>query len=95
MEKEIEEILNKLKGAGYEAAIVGGAVRDILAKKRVSDWDITTNARPEDILKLFKDDSFYNNRFGTVGIKVRGQSAKETERQRDRERYCCGGGYYL
>lgn len=60
-------ILGKIENVGFEAAIVGGAVRDILSQKEVSDWDLTTNAKPEEILKIFPD-GFYNNRFGTVGI---------------------------
>lgn len=49
--------------------MVGGCVRDMLMDKEPKDWDITTNALPEDILKLFPD-SFYENSFGTVGVKT-------------------------
>ena len=66
--KDAVKILGTITDAGFEAAIVGGAVRDILTKKEVSDWDLTTNAKPEEIMRLFRN-SFYNNRFGTVGIK--------------------------
>jgi len=48
---------------------VGGCVRDLLMKKDAKDWDITTNARPEEIQKIFSD-SFYENEFGTVGVKT-------------------------
>ena len=43
----------------------------------MSDWDLATNARPEEILKLFKN-AFYNNRFGTVGVplRVKGQGSR-------------------
>lgn len=67
--QEIKEILKKLKDAGYEAHIVGGCVRDLLMKKGPKDWDITTNAKPEDIQKIFTD-NVYENNFGTVGIKT-------------------------
>ena len=46
---------------------MGGAVRDILMGKPVDDWDFTTNATPEEILKVFPE-GFYDNVFGTVGI---------------------------
>lgn len=59
--------MKKLDGAGYEVSVVGGAVRDILSGTKPTDWDLTTNAKPEEILKLFPD-AFYNNLFGTVGI---------------------------
>lgn len=61
------EILDKFQDKGYEIYIVGGAVRDLLSKRFVDDWDFTTNATPEEIQKLFPD-SFYDNVFGTVGI---------------------------
>ncbi|QQS61734.1 MAG: HDIG domain-containing protein [Candidatus Moraniibacteriota bacterium] len=55
--------------AGFEVYLVGGCVRDLLMQKKPKDWDFTTNALPEQIQKLFPD-SFYENTFGTVGIKV-------------------------
>ena len=70
IDKEVLNILDKITKAGFEVAIVGGAVRNVLSKKSVSDWDLATNARPEEILKLFKN-AFYNNRFGTVGVPLR------------------------
>ena len=61
------EILKKFQDNGFEIYIVGGAVRDLLTKRIVDDWDFTTNATPEEIRKIFPD-SFYDNEFGTVGI---------------------------
>lgn len=57
----------QLIDAGYEAYMVGGCVRDILIGKKPKDWDITTNATPEQIMALFKN-TFYENSFGTVGV---------------------------
>ena len=67
--KEIKDIISKLETAGFEAYAVGGCVRDILLGKKPKDWDITTDAKPEEIQKVFPD-SFYENRFGTVGVKT-------------------------
>ncbi len=67
--KVVREILDKLKTAGYEAYIVGGCVRDLLMGNQPQDWDVTTNAKPEEIQKVFPD-SFYENIFGTVGVKT-------------------------
>ncbi len=61
------EILDKFRGAGFEIYVVGGAVRDLLMDRMVDDWDFTTNATPEEILKVFPE-GFYDNTFGTVGI---------------------------
>ncbi|MEK7596352.1 MAG: HD domain-containing protein [Patescibacteria group bacterium] len=63
--KEIKRVYGALKNAGYEAYLVGGCVRDLLSGKKPKDWDITTNARPEEIEKLYEK-SFYENQFGTV-----------------------------
>jgi len=63
------EILNKFSQKGYEIYIVGGAVRDLLTGRLVDDWDFTTNATPQEILKLFPD-GHYDNQFGTVGISL-------------------------
>ena len=40
--------------AGFEAYLVGGAVRDYFMKKDAHDWDVATNATPEQVMKLFK-----------------------------------------
>ncbi len=67
---KVKEILGALEGAGFEAYAVGGCVRDIIMDRHPTDWDVTTNATPEQIQKLFPD-NFYDNAFGTVTIKTR------------------------
>ena len=59
--------MDRFEKAGYEIYVVGGAVRDVLTGKEVYDWDFTTNATPEQILKVFPE-GFYDNQFGTVGL---------------------------
>lgn len=49
----ILNIINKIEESGYEAYIVGGCVRDYFLDKTPNDWDITTSALPEDILRIF------------------------------------------
>lgn len=63
----VSEILDKFTKSGFEIYIVGGAVRDVISGRAVEDWDFTTSATPEEILKIFPD-GFYDNIFGTVGI---------------------------
>lgn len=65
----ISEIVKKFEDSGYEIYLVGGSVRDLLRKRVVKDWDLTTNATPQEMLKLFPD-AVYENKFGTVGIKA-------------------------
>lgn len=66
--KEVSQITDKLEKAGFEAFLVGGCVRDIILGREPKDWDVTTNATPDQIIAVFPD-SFYENTFGTVGVK--------------------------
>ena len=65
--KEIVDIVETLEKAGFEAFLVGGCTRDILLGRTPKDWDITTNATPEQIIPLFEK-TFYENSYGTVGV---------------------------
>ena len=65
--KEVQLIADTLEKAGYEAYLVGGCVRDLMLGRAPKDWDITTNATPEQIQALFPD-SYCNNDYGTVGV---------------------------
>lgn len=67
--KMAKEIIDALKKEGHETYAVGGSVRDLLMGKKTKGWDFTTSAMPDEILKIFPD-GFYDNQFGTVGIKV-------------------------
>jgi len=71
----VQEILEKLEKAGFEAYIVGGCVRNLLLSKTVKDWDITTKARPEEILKIFVNGK-YENKFGTVLVPIKDKEDK-------------------
>lgn len=64
---EIVSVIETLEKAGYEAYLVGGCVRDIFLGRIPKDWDVTTNATPEQITPLFTK-TFYENDFGTVGV---------------------------
>src|SRR3989344_3144628 len=55
---EVKNILNKFKDSNFQIYIVGGAVRDLLLDKTVKDWDFTTDAKPEEILKVIPE-GFY------------------------------------
>ncbi len=74
---EVKNILEKFEKENFQIYIVGGAIRDLLMEKKVEDWDFTTDAHPEEILKLFPD-GFYDNKFGTVGIPVDKQTFEIT-----------------
>ena len=73
--EEVLHIFNTFKRADYEIWAVGGSVRDLLMDKPTRNWDFTTNATPEEILKLFPD-GFYNNTFGTVGVPIKNEKGE-------------------
>src|SRR3989344_2446747 len=73
--KEVKETIKTLNGAGFEAYAVGGCVRDFIIGREPYDWDITTNAKPEEIGKLFTK-SVYENDFGTVAINTESNDPK-------------------
>ncbi|MBI5140125.1 MAG: CCA tRNA nucleotidyltransferase [Candidatus Vogelbacteria bacterium] len=64
---EVSHVTETLQGAGFQAFLVGGCVRDLIIGREPKDWDITTNAKPEEIQALFVK-TFYENDYGTVGI---------------------------
>ncbi|KEI87622.1 HD domain-containing protein [Clostridium botulinum] len=53
--KGVKYIINTLQENGYEAYIVGGAVRDSLLERKVNDWDITTSANPQEVVNIFEN----------------------------------------
>jgi poly(A) polymerase/tRNA nucleotidyltransferase (CCA-adding enzyme) len=65
----ILEIAQKLIKANYKAYLVGGCVRDLLLGIEPKDWDMATDALPNEILAIFPD-ALYENEFGTVGVKT-------------------------
>ncbi len=63
----VKNIADTLIKTGFEAYFVGGCVRSLALHMKPKDWDITTNAKPEEIQKLFNH-SVYENKYGTVGV---------------------------
>ncbi len=63
----VTRVTETLENVGFEAYIVGGCVRDLILGRIPKDWDITTNAVPDQIIPLFEK-TVYENKFGTVAI---------------------------
>lgn len=70
MPKDVKYIINTLEKNGYEAYAVGGCVRDAIIGKEPNDWDITTNATPMQVKKLFKHTIDTGIQHGTVTIMI-------------------------
>ena len=65
----VTHVTKRLEDAGFEAFLVGGCVRDLIMGRTPKDWDITTNAKPDEIISLFEK-TIYENNFGTVAICI-------------------------
>ncbi len=65
--KYVSQTVETLTNAGFEAYLVGGCVRDLYLNRIPKDWDVTTNALPEQIQAFFPH-TIYENSFGTVGV---------------------------
>lgn len=74
MSKEASKtILNTLVDNGYQAYFVGGCVRDYVLGREVKDYDVATNATPEDISRIFPNSGFVGKSFGVAlvnGVEV-------------------------
>lgn len=66
--QSIAEFMSVLRAAGHHVYVVGGAVRELILGKEITDWDFATDTTPEQITALFPD-SFYHNAYGTVTVK--------------------------
>lgn len=80
------DISRRLMGKGYQAFIVGGALRDSLLGQQAQDWDVATDARPEDIHELFSDMTRFDLKHGTVTLVFRKRHCEVTT-------YRGSGGY--
>jgi len=66
--KNALKVLNQLNHAGYDAFLVGGGVRDLMLGLRPKDFDIATNATPEQVRSLFRNSRIIGRRFRLVHV---------------------------
>ena len=71
-------VLEKLNEAGYEAYVVGGCVRDSLLGREPHDWDITTDAEPREVKKIFRKTIDTGLKHGTVTVMNHGEGYEVT-----------------
>ena len=65
-----ESVLKRLHRAGYQAYLVGGAVRDLLLGMEPKDFDVATDATPEEVRKIFRRSRIIGRRFQIVHVMV-------------------------
>src|SRR5690606_19851866 len=76
--KKAYKVIEQIEQAGFEAYIVGGAVRDSLLQRPVHDIDIATSAYPEEIIKLFPKTFPTGVEHGTVLVRYEQESFEIT-----------------
>ena len=74
----IIDLNKKFEEAGFSLYLVGGSVRDLLLEKGNKDWDFTTDAKPEEILKIIPE-GFNNNDFGTVSVVIASEARQSQD----------------
>ena len=76
----ILEMTQILQNHGFQAYLVGGCVRDALTGLKPHDYDITTDAVPEQITEIFGEErcTYYGKAFGTVCVRLHGEKAEIT-----------------
>jgi len=76
--RQLREIGKQFEKAGYEVYLVGGAIRNILAGYKPTDYDLASNALPQDVIKLFKRVIPTGIKHGTVTILYKGEKYEIT-----------------
>ena len=77
LSKNAVKVTSVLQDAGYDAYIVGGAVRDLLLNIAPKDFDVATNATPEQVQKLFRRSRLIGRRFQIVHVTFYGKDRPE------------------
>jgi tRNA nucleotidyltransferase (CCA-adding enzyme) len=72
MEQSVNQLMDKLLANQFEAYLVGGCVRDSLMHKPVQDYDIATNALPEQVMEIFAHTIPTGLKHGTVTVMLEG-----------------------
>ena len=78
IEPVLKDFYSHFEAAGFKAYLVGGAVRDIFLHKKPHDFDVATNAAPQDVMKLFKVVIPTGFEHGTVTVHFKGLEIEVT-----------------
>src|SRR3954454_14994875 len=71
-------IVETLRSKGFQAYLVGGCVRDILLNRDPADYDVTTDATPEQVMRIFPQTYAVGAQFGVVLVPVKDLAVSET-----------------
>lgn len=91
IDQEALKVLYRLRDAGFSGYLVGGGVRDLYVGKRPKDFDISTDARPGQLRKLFRNSRTIGRRFRLVQVYFRGGKIIEVSTLRSQSEYDING----
>lgn len=91
IDREALKVLYRLRDAGHVAYLVGGGVRDLYLGKTPKDFDISTDARPGQLRKIFKNSRLIGKRFRLVQVFFPGDKIVEVSTFRCRSEYDLNG----
>ncbi len=87
IDREALKVMYRLRDAGHIAYLVGGGVRDLLLGNRPKDFDISTDARPGQLRKIFRNSRIIGRRFRLVQVFFKGGKVIEVSTFRTRSEY--------
>ncbi len=87
LDREALKVLYRLRDAGFKGYLVGGGVRDLYLGKAPNDFDISTDARPGQLRKLFRNSRTIGRRFRLVQVFFRGNKIIEVSTLRSQSEY--------
>ncbi|PIE59148.1 MAG: polya polymerase [Desulfobulbus propionicus] len=87
IDREALKVLYRLRDAGFKGYLVGGGVRDLYLGKKPKDFDISTDARPGQLRKLFRNSRTIGRRFRLVQVFYRGNKTIEVSTLRSQSEY--------
>ena len=76
--EKVNKVIELLNASGFDAFIVGGCVRDSILGRVPGDWDVTTQAKPYDIKKIFRPTIDTGIEHGTVTVLIQGEPFEVT-----------------
>lgn len=87
LDREALKVLYRLRDAGFKGYLVGGGVRDLFLGKKPKDFDISTDARPGQLRRLFRNSRTIGRRFRLVQVFFRGNKIIEVSTLRSRSEF--------
>jgi len=76
------QVVSTLRQCGYQAYLVGGCVRDLLLGREPADYDVATDAQPDDVMGIFPETYAVGAQFGVVLVPVDGSHAPDAAQHR-------------